>query len=468
MGSAGDMPADAVRRSIGGGTVRMPTTSIDTSTIAPSTVPSSVTVAGGGEPVAGSRGTGHRAGWTIVDQLLSSIANFGLTIAVARAVDEHVGGAFTYAFLIFSLLLGLMHAISTDPLVIRFSAVGGGARDQAIRQAAGSTVLLGVLAGLLCAAAGLLISGDLGLALALLGVVLPGHFLQDGWRRAAFAAGEPRKAATSDAARLAVQFVAIGLCVLTGTTDLSWYMLSWALGVWAGALVGVRQFGLPRSWRGSTAWLRSNAPLSVRLGGDFAISMGSFTLTTSLLAVILGLAATGGLRFAQTLLGPIQVLFGAVVSFAIPVLARRLAGGGTRTLRRPSVLLALGCATLSAGVVGILLLLPDAVGAELLGDSWSTAQEVLLPVGAIQVAQAVLLCLGMPLKVMGRADLLLRVTALQAPLSMTLALGGAYLTGITGAAWGLAIGHGVGCLLMLFLANRAMKSGRVGPALQSG
>lgn len=403
---------------------------------------------------------GRQAVWTITGQVLSSATNFGLTIAVARAVDPAVGGAFAYAFLVFSLGLGLTHAISTDPLLIRYSADGGG-RAPAIRAASGSSLLLGVLAALLCLIAALAVRGDLGMALALLALVLPGHFLQDSFRMAAYAAADARRAAVNDGVRLVVQFTAIGVCIATGTTELTWYMASWGLGAWSGALVGIVQFGAPRAWRGSITWLRDNAPLSVRLGGEFAISMGGFTLTTTLLAAILGLAATGGLRFAQTLLGPIQVLFGAVVSFMVPLLARRLAASGVRSLSRPTVLVSLGCVGICVVVVGVLLALPDAAGRQLLGASWTTARAVLLPVGVTQCAQAVLLCVALPLKAMGRADVLLRVTGVQAPLSMALALTGAFMTGIEGAAWGLAIGHGIGCLVMAVLARRAIRTGKV-------
>ena len=415
-------------------------------------------------PAAPAGRRGRRAVWTVTSQVLSSLANFGLTIAVARAVDPEVGGAFAYAFLIFSLGLGLTHAISTDPLLIRFSARDEG-RTQAIRAASGSSLLLGVLAALLCLVAALAVRGDLGLALALLALVLPGHFLQDSFRAAAFATGDARRAALNDGVRLVVQFSAIGMCVATGTTELAWYMVSWGAGAWAGASVGMVQFRTPRAWRGSIAWLRENASLSGRLGSEFAISMGGFTLTTTLLAVILGLAATGGLRFAQSLLGPIQVLFGAVVSFMVPLLARRLAASGARALSRPTLLVSLGCVVICIAVVGLLLALPDAAGRQLLGDSWPTARAVLLPVGVTQCAQALLLCLALPLKAMGRADVLLRVTGVQAPLSLALALTGAWMSGIEGAAWGLAIGHGVGCLLLTILARRTVRAGEVSSAV---
>ncbi|TFV61212.1 UNVERIFIED_ORG: hypothetical protein E4P37_19130 [Bacillus sp. AZ43] len=413
-----------------------------------------------------SHGGGRREGraggqalWTLVDQTLSSVANFGLAIAVARAVNQEIAGAFAYAFVVFSFALALMHGICTDALVIRFSAVQGSARHEAVRRASGASVLVGLGAAALCVVGGLVVGGALELALLLLACVLPGHFLQDSLRSAAFASGDARRAAAMDAVRAVLQFSAIGVCVVAGTADLRWYMASWALGVWGGSAVGMVQAGLPDVWSGGISWLRENARLSLRLGSNVGVSMGSFTVVMSLLAAVLGLVATGGLRFAQTILGPVQLLFGAVVSFMTPLLVRRLAARGPLALRRPTVVVSLGCVAFTAVVVGVLLALPDAAGRELLGESWDDARRVLIPIGVMQGGVAVLLCAGLPLKAMGRAGLLLRATAVQAVFVLALPLLGAAFAGVDGAAWGLALSQWVGALLTAFAAARVLREG---------
>jgi O-antigen/teichoic acid export membrane protein len=411
------------------------------------------------DPAPSRRRTGGQAFWTLLSQGLSSIANFGLTIAVARVVDERVGGAYTYAFLIFSLTLGLMRAVTTDPLVIRFSAASRHLRAGAIRRAAGASLLLGMLASGLCLLGAWVAGDEIGSALAVLALVLPGQFLQDCWRSAAFAAQDARTAAVNDAVRLVVQFAAISACAVTGATELTWYMASWALGVWVAGVVGVFQFGLPAGWRRGARWLGENARLGVQLGGDFAINMGAVTLATSLLNGLVGLAAAGGLRFAQSILGPIQVLFGALPSFMLPALARRLAVHGPRSLRRPALLVSLGASSLSAVVVGAVLALPESVGRELLGASWDDARSVMLAVGVTQCIVGVAMGASLPLKAMGRSERLLRVTVVQAPLILGLAVAGALYGGVSGAAWGMTIAQGVGCVLVWASAYRAMSSG---------
>ncbi|MQA34024.1 hypothetical protein [Modestobacter roseus] len=406
-------------------------------------------------------GSGRQALWTVVDQVLSSVANFGLTIAVAREVDQVAAGAFAYAFLVLSFGLGVSRAISTDPLVIRFSAASAEARARAVTAAAGAMIMLGLVAGLVCALAGVLVGDVLGAALLLLVLVMPGQFVQDSWRSAAFASRNARRAAANDAVRVVVQFSGLGLCAALGVQDLRWFMVAWAVGAWTAGLFGMWQFRAALSPRASVGWLRSNAGLSVRLGAGYAINMGAVTLTTTLLTGMLGLVATGGLRFAQTVLGPMQVAFGALTSFMIPLLARRLAARGARTLLRPAVLVSAGATTLCVLVVTTLLLLPSSVGEQLLGSSWAGAREVMAPVGVGQCLVALALGGSLPLLAMGRGDLMLRVTSVQAPLLLGFGLGGAALAGISGAAWGMAAAQAVGCVLVLVLGIRAMRSGDV-------
>lgn len=403
-------------------------------------------------------GSARQAAWTLADQVLSSVANFGLTIAVARAMDAQVGGAFAYAFLVFTLVIALSRAVTTDPLTIRFSAAHPASRSDAIAQAAASAGAVGFVAGALSAGAGLVLGGDLGHAMLLLAVVLPGQLLQDAWRAAAFASADARRATINDAVRVAVQFGVIGVCIWTGTDDLSWYMGAWAAGAWAAALLGMWQFRRPAAPARVLAWLRTHAGLSVRLGAGVLINMGAVTLTMSLLVAIVGVADTGGLRFAQSVLGPIQVLFGAMTAFVLPLMARRLAAAGARSLRGPAIVVSTAAAGISLVVVVVLLVLPDSMGEELLGASWDGARQVMAAVGLAQCFIALALGGSLSAMAMGRADITLTVAALQAPLLLGLGLGGAFWLGVEGAAWGLAVAQGIGCVTILVLAWRAQSA----------
>ncbi len=79
--------------------------------------------------------------WTFADQALSSLANFALSIVVAREVSEDDFGSFSLMLVTFTFLIGLGRAGIGDPYVIRFTdatgtpGVGPSARPPARRSA---------------------------------------------------------------------------------------------------------------------------------------------------------------------------------------------------------------------------------------------------------------------------------------------------------------------------------------------
>ena len=99
-----------------------------------------------------------------------------------------------------------------------------------------------------------------------------------------------------------------------------------------------------------------------------------------------------------------------------------------------------GLVTLTVLVWGaFLFLLPDTVGEELLGDSWTGTRAVLLAsvIGAAGSALAV--GPGTLLLAMDRAKVTIRVHAVLAVLVLGLGVGGVFLGGANGAAWGFAL-----------------------------
>jgi O-antigen/teichoic acid export membrane protein len=91
------------------------------------------------------------------------------------------------------------------------------------------------------------------------------------------------------------------------------------------------------------------------------------------------------------------------------------------------------------GVWGLaFLLLPDAAGRALLGDTWSGARSVLVAAIVGQAANAVTLGPGTALYAMERVSITVRINAVQAPLVVLFGVGGVLLAGAQGAAWGMA------------------------------
>jgi hypothetical protein len=63
----------------------------------------------------------RRAGWNVADQALSALTNVVLSFIVARNVDADGFGAFSVAFLVFSLLIGAERSLVGGPLSMRHS-----------------------------------------------------------------------------------------------------------------------------------------------------------------------------------------------------------------------------------------------------------------------------------------------------------------------------------------------------------
>jgi O-antigen/teichoic acid export membrane protein len=406
------------------------------------------TVGAAPAPAPGDTASGSlrgRAVWTLADQALSSLTNFGLAILVAGSVSAAAFGAFSIALLTFSFVIGINRATVSDPLMIRFSAASPDELRHAVRRAAGAALVLGVAAGGLCAAVGLAMREDARTALVALGLALPGLLVQDTWRYGFFAAGRPAAATVNDLVWTVVQFGLVGVLLLTGNGSVLLLTLAWGGAALAAGVVGCLQLRtLPDPSQAARYW-RESRHLSVRMGIDFVVNMGAVNIATYLVGAIVGLAGVGGLRAAQTLLGPLQLLFSGLSSFVLPVFSRRVVAG-TR-IKRLAATTALVAGAVAGAWVLVLLLLPRPLGVSLLGESWDGARQVMVASGVVSISVALAMGASLGLKALSRPDLLLRVTLVQAPLIVGLGAYGAVTSGAAGAAVGFAIAQAVGAVL---------------------
>jgi O-antigen/teichoic acid export membrane protein len=85
------------------------------------------------------------------------------------------------------------------------------------------------------------------------------------------------------------------------------------------------------------------------------------------------------------------------------------------------------------------LVLPNAVGEALLGDSWAGTESVLLPAIVGQAGAALAIGPSTMLYAMDRAKVTVRIHAVLAVLTLSLGVGGVLLGGAEGAAWGFAL-----------------------------
>lgn len=378
-----------------------------------------------------------RISWTVVDQGLSAASNFLLAVLVARAVDAVEFGAFAIAFLVYSITLAATRSVVGQPLQITFAAEGPRQFRSAVRSALGATVLIGVCTGALYGLIGWVLSGSTGYALIALAVTLPGLLVQDICRMAFFAAGRPARSAAIDALWTAVMLVGLG--VGGGSGQGVWLpLLIWGGSGLLSGLLGLYLLGLLPRYRGAVRWALAQRRLTGYLLLEYALSQG--LAQVGILAVgVLGTAAgVGAIRAGQVLIGPLNILGTAAFMFAVPEVARRVTMPSAAR-QRFALLVSATLGTVAACYCALLLLLPDSWGGQLLGDSWTGAQAVLLPTCVLAVAAATATGPVSVLYGLGLARVTLGVNLIRAPMLLIGLLVAIPRWDAVGAAWVLAL-----------------------------
>src|SRR5690242_17170209 len=160
-----------------------------------------------GKPAGGGvRALVHKAGWNLLDQMLSSGTNAALSILVAKQVDHTEFGAFSTAFLLFTLFIALERALAGQVLSIRHSSAEAAEWSDIAGRALGTVLALGAPAGALLIVAGRMLGGQLEWPLIAVGVTMAPLIMQDTVRSVFFAQGRPKLAALNDFVWAVVQF----------------------------------------------------------------------------------------------------------------------------------------------------------------------------------------------------------------------------------------------------------------------
>lgn len=407
-----------------------------------------------------------RVSWTVVDQVLSALSNFLLSVLVARTVSADVFGAFSMAFLIFTFLIGVTRALIGQPLQITFASAEPAAFRMATRSALGAAVLVGVVCGALCVLGGVLTGGELATALIVLGVCLPGLLAQDISRMAFFARGRPAAAAGIDALWAALLFPALLVAQLLGLADIGWPLALWGVSALIAALVGLRLLGATPRMGGAARWGWQQRPLTGYLLAEYVMTAGVGQIGILAVALTGDAAGVGSLRAAQVLLGPLGILVAASFLFAIPEIARRPdISAGALTKLALTMISAMGGITAVYCVV--VLLLPDGIGVSLLGDTWSGAQTVLLPMSVTAFFAALGTAPASVLYGLGQARKTFSIQVWKAPLLVVLLAVSIPVWGAVGAAWAIAVTEIVTLPLWLVKARTAVRERSAAPVTAS-
>ncbi len=208
-----------------------------------------------------------------------------------------------------------------------------------------------------------------------LGICLPGVVALDYVRLTNALINDPRVAITLGLVWAGAVF-ALGLAVLfVPVPAISAFAFWGATGALMGIVAAVHG-GL--SW--VPAWRRDarGTRNAVWFGADYLAGSGGSLLTTTLLGGVFGPAILAALRGAGTILGPANLLSTTTRSLSLPYLTRARLVGPRHEFRR-AVVAALVSMSSVAPLLVVIVLIPPQIGTALLGQTWTVAAQVLIP-----------------------------------------------------------------------------------------
>ena len=199
---------------------------------------------------------------------------------------------------------------------------------------------------------------------------------------------------------------------MTGRNNVGWVMLAWGGSATFAAVVGAVKARLVPRVSGAAGWRERDRDL-VRgsFGERLSLGGGVSQLRLYGLAVLAGLTVVGSLRAAELLLSPLTLIVVVLAAAAEAEAVSVLRQSSVRRLVLFSLLLgAIGA--VAALVWGtMLLLLPDAVGVQLLRSSWLPASQLLVPVTLAVAGLSLSVGAWTGMRALGAASRILRTQA---------------------------------------------------------
>src|SRR5882724_3729785 len=410
----------------------------------------------------------QRAGWGIADQALSSLTNFALGVVVARAVGPAGFGAFTIVFATYTTALGISRAVSSEPLLVHYSAPAHVAWREGTARATGAALLVGVGLGLCCVLVGWIAAGVLTAPFIALGLTLPGLLLQDCWRYAFFARGRGFSAFANDLVWALVLFPVLFVLLRSKPDSATWLvLLGWGGAATVAALFGIRQSRAVPAPQRVVNWMREEGSLIPRFLGEFVTLGAAGQFIVYAIGAVAGLAALGSFRAAYLLFGPIQVLYMGLGAIAVPELVRALENSTIKLLWTSRLVsLALGGIALVWGAVVVAL--PASLGVALLGPAWQPARLLAVAVMVSWVGTGLIAGAAAGLRALAAARQSLGARLIGSFLGVGGGVVGAVMGGARGAAWGIALAGWIEAVVWWWQYLRALRERKRGRSAEVG
>jgi len=415
-------------------------------------------------PSAGASGDGglrrfsgaiRHAGWGMGDQALSSMSNFGVSLAAARASTPEEFGAFGIAFATYLIGIGVARALVSDVYLVKCSGHGehesGGDRYPHAREAWGAALGLAMLGAVACAVAAVLCTGDLRTALAVVAVGLPILVLQDVSRYVMIGQRDAAGACATDGTW--VLAFAIGLAVAYSSAGhfpgATACLALWVLGAACGLVVSFARLRVVPALEAGRRFFATMWEASARYFGDWLATGASIQVSFYLVGAVMGLTVVGDLRAGVLLLGPLNILTTGAVMLIVPELARFRRRTGS-ALYGPAAALSGLLVAFTIVWLGLVALAPENVLEAVLGETAADARSILPAVALFAVLNS---AAQGPLVALRATGSIRRGTKANAPAGPVYLVAPALLAWIVGTAGGALLGWTLAAVLAGTLAT---------------
>lgn len=397
--------------------------------------------------------TRSRVALSATDQMIASASNALVAFLVARSASVSSLGAFTLAFALYSLLLGLSRALISEPLALRHHA---GALEHA-SGAMSAAAIIGTVSGGLAAGLCLLLSAApvvLGAVLVIAGF-LPLLLVQDAARAIWLVNDKPLGAVVNDMGWLIAAVILLQGFALAGA-GASQAIAGWAM---PGALAGLTALVAHRShfdFRAGICWFREHRAMYSALVSEQVLMSASRPLVLWSSGALAGLTVPAALHAAQVLYAPVIALQ-VTVPYVAYLEAVRARHGGRSVIRVASVVGAAGVA-ITIGWMVVLALAGEPLLIRVFGRGHDLAAPILVPTGIMLVATSVNLGSITLLRGLGALRSSARVRVVSAVLFVGIGLGGAVRGTPVDVAWGLAFATALAMPMWTWAAVREHRS----------
>jgi hypothetical protein len=362
-------------------------------------------------------------------------------------------GVFALMYTVATFAIGLSRGAVSGPALLLLSGARTSKPTSVLLASAVQLTTLGSLPVCVLAAAGL-ISWQPSAAVGVIVVSIPFLLVQDVCRYLAPTLQRPGVALGSDV--LWLLLLTAGLLLSQGRLDgPAELMALWSV---CGAVSLVAFRPLLRGLRRADAdhrWLaRTLLPASRRTLGEYLAVAGSGQAVLVVTGAALSASATGALRGAYSLYGPLNVLFSASILALLPEMRRFVTSDRVRTAR------ALGFASIATltSLAGLYLLAVHFVFGQLLlratGDTGRQIDTVATAIGVRYLATAVIVGAGLYVRGFGYLRLTMRVQIVAAPIQALTAATSCLWLDVRGVAWVMAAVETVTALVYIVAVIR--------------